>query len=664
MNACSNHRFAAAAALAASLAGSTSAATATIDVKIRRQKISGFGTCSAWNGTLTAAEGEQLWSVAKGAGLSLHRIMIERDGSPDPNEKKNAKLATGYGVKVWGTPWYSKYAVKVANKDYDTLAERDMQAWADALAASAKAMEAAGTPLYAISPQNESDLGWVKYDAKAMALWVGKYLGPTMAAQAPEVKVMGSEACNWYGLGGYEPVLMSDPAVTKYASIIATHLYGGTMKAYPDIQQAGKEFWQTEIYDSKTDVEDTGIVSGLRIAQMIHEGLTVANFNAWHFWWIKPCSKCANGALWAEATNRPTKRLWVMGNWSKFVRPGFVRVDAPASSASGVSLTAFRDSALTKVVIVAVNSGMADVSQGFSIPGAMPSALTAHVTDKTRDIALQETRILSSSSFAHSLPAQSVTTLVVDVGPRTSGVRNGAFENGSDGWTFNVWGGGASGSVSNGEYKIAIDSVGEGNSAIQLVQNGILLEQGKSYKVSFDAHALSNLTLEANVEQDTSPWTSYLPAARSFDLTTTRAGYSYTFTMANPTDSNSRIAFNAGASTGTVFLDDISVKVKDPISVRGRGAWSGAIAGASVDHGTLRVDYVALEGKQVAINLFDPKGARVMERSFLAGSGGRNVWSTSLAGLGDGVYVVGIRVAGKDAGRIVIVNRNWKERKP
>lgn len=414
--------------LACAFAGSAFAATANIDVKTTRQVVRGFGTCSAWNGTLTNAEGTLLWDTLRGAGLSLHRVMIERNGAPDINEQRNAKLAKGFGSVVWGTPWYSQRATKVTGKDYDTLAEANMQTWANDLVAGLKTMKAQGTPLYAISPQNESDLGWVKYDAKAMALWVGKYLGPTVAAQAPETKVMGSETCNWYGFSGYEPVLMADANVKKYASIISTHLYGGTMKAYPAIQQAGKEFWQTEIYDSKTDVEDTGMVSGLRIATMIHDGMTVANFNAWHFWWIKPCKDCWNGALWAQSTNRPTKRMWVMGNFSRFARPGFVRVDATAKPTNGVLLSAYRDSALSRIVLVAVNSNTTATTQEFSIPGIEPVRVTPWITDATRDIVAQPSRTLASTAFSQSLPPSSVTTLVVEAklptGIETRGFRD------------------------------------------------------------------------------------------------------------------------------------------------------------------------------------------------------------------------------------------------
>src|ERR1019366_5245675 len=100
------------------------AATATIDVNNWHQKISGFGVCSAWNGTLASDVVSGLWDTTKGAGLSLHRVMIDRDGLGS-DETNNAVAASKYGVKVWGTPWYCKNGV---SKDgSDTLYEKDYQ---------------------------------------------------------------------------------------------------------------------------------------------------------------------------------------------------------------------------------------------------------------------------------------------------------------------------------------------------------------------------------------------------------------------------------------------------------------------------------------------------------------------------------------------------------
>ena len=547
------------------------AATATIDVNKWHQSIRGFGLSTAWSGKMTSTEADQIWDTIKGAGFSLNRVMIEPNGLSN-DETENAISATKRGAKVWGTPWYTKNGVKKG--DYDTLYEKDYQEWADTLASMAIKMKAKGAPIYAISSGNEVDLGWTKYSEDALALWVGKYLGPTLAQKSPDTKIIGIEPCNYWGFDRYFKVFKADPDAWKYSSIMATHEYPTVIKAYPEIQAAGKEYWETEVYDPQTDQgEDVGMGSALRVSKIIHDALTTADVNAWHYWWKNPCSGCANGAIWAEASHQPTKRLWMMGNWSRYARPGFIRVDATVEPTTGVYLTAFRDSSLSKVVLVVANSNNNAVSQSFSIPGITPRKVTPAITDPTRDLVELASQDLTVSDFTYSLPSQSVTTLVFDMSAPVPAHRdtifNGSFDQGTKGWTFNTWGSTAQGSVVNGEYNIAITALGTGNASIQLVQNGIILQQGKSYEVKFDAYASASRTLEANVEQDVSPWTSYLPALESFDLTTKKTTYSYTFTMTNATDSNGRVSFNAGASTTGLTIDNISIKeVAAPVSIQ------------------------------------------------------------------------------------------------
>ena len=190
---------------------------------------------------------------------------------------------------------------------------------------------------------------------------------------------------------------------------------------------------------------------------------------------------------------------------------------------------------------------------------------------------------------------------------------NGDFGSGSDGWTFNTWNGSsATGSVVNGEYQILIANVGTSNSDIQLIQNGILLENGTSYQVQFDAYAASDRTLEANVEQDVSPWATYLDSLRTFNLTTTKTTYSYTFNMAAATDSNGRISFNAGASTETVFLDNISIKALSA-GIRPHGGTSmGALRWSA--------DVLLLSGvKSGRVQIVDSRG----QSKFVEVTGGR-----------------------------------------
>ena len=167
-------------------------------------------------------------------------------------------------------------------------------------------MRKAGVNLYAISSQNEPDgTGDNHYEPDELARWVGDYLGPTLDTTG--IKIIGTEAINWYGFPNYKKAFFNNPAALKYTDIFGTHEYGGDPAAYPEIHEAGKEFWETEVYDLGSTREDVGMGSALRVANMIHDALTISNMNAWHFWWIYSCSEpsCGNGALWPQGRGNP-----------------------------------------------------------------------------------------------------------------------------------------------------------------------------------------------------------------------------------------------------------------------------------------------------------------------------------------------------------------------
>jgi len=214
---------------------------------------------------------------------------------------------------------------------------------------------------------------------------------------------------------------------------------------------------------------------------------------------------------------------------------------------------------------------------------------------------------------------------------------NGQFDLGFQGWTFNIWDGDAQGSIVGDEYRIEFNELGTETHSIQLVQNGLLLEQGQSYQVSFDAYAASARTLEANVELDVSPWTSYLPDIQSFDITTTKTSYSYSFTMTNPTDSNGRVAFNMGASRETLFLDNISItKLDEPTTVSDFNAHTPSVS--VIRNGAqLSVKLNANTHNLIAIVLYNLSGVEVA----------RGDRSIDLNGLPNGIYLIEILGDGK-----------------
>jgi glucuronoarabinoxylan endo-1,4-beta-xylanase len=399
------------------------AATAAIDVGTKYQTIRGFGASTAWGSTFNSTgDPSLLWSFkdVPGAGLSLHRIRID-PSSGSTSELAIAQKAVSYGVTVWATPWTPPAADKSNNKTVMGNLTNP-SAYATYLVNFAKTMKSKGVSLYAVSAQNEPDAN-VDYEScvytgATMATWVGKSMGPAFAGTG--VKVMAPETQNWYGFANFWPTLKADADFMKYADIVATHEYGGSPKAYPEIQAAGKDFWETEIYDMDGKDADTGITSGLRVAKLIHEALTIANVNAWHYWWVY---STGSGGLFTNG--KATKRLWVEGNYARFVRPDYVRVSATASPTSGVTVSAFygettealplssASSAEMRVVIVAINTNSSATNQTFSLSGFSADIAKPYVTDTTRSLAQQTTVTVSGNSFTYALPPKSVTSFTV-----------------------------------------------------------------------------------------------------------------------------------------------------------------------------------------------------------------------------------------------------------
>jgi glucuronoarabinoxylan endo-1,4-beta-xylanase len=372
--------------------GSATSGDVTVTLSSLQQKISGFGASTAWgNGFSNASDPDTLWSTTTGAGLSLHRIRIAQDGTT--SETSVAQKAVTYGVKVWSAIWASNTSG---------------QAEATMLKTFAATMKTAGVPLYAMSAGNEPDSnanGSVYYSASSMATWVGNYFGPTLSSTA---LLIAPETENWCTFPSYLTALENNATAWSYVNIVATHEYGCNPSAYPAIAQAGKEFWETEIYDTSTTA-DPGMGSGLRIAALIHNAMTVANMNAWHYWWVygtvNQCLYCTDSKKW-------TKRLWVEGNYARFIRPGYQRVGTTGTGPSNVLSSAYINPADGTVVIVAINNSTSATPISFYVSGATPCSVTPWVTDANNNLASTTAISVSNGRFSAMLGAQSVTTFV------------------------------------------------------------------------------------------------------------------------------------------------------------------------------------------------------------------------------------------------------------
>ncbi len=385
------------------------------------QTMDGFGVADVWQGKAASPEALRtlLFDPDNGIGLTLLRIGIETTGKI----MGDAAFVDGpevvkHGGKVWAAPWSPPASSKDNNNvnNGGHLLSNAYESWASTLAAfPAYYKQQSGVDLYAISAQNEPD--WVAtyesciYDKAQMNAFI-KVLGPKLAALNPPVRVMAAEPDAWSNLWGgdnYGNAILDDPAVSQLVTVIATHDYDNadskslTRPSPPAGANITHHVWETEIaYDKNSG---TSITSGLDVARGVYAAVTSGGVNGWVYWWTPALMKDGS------ATN-PPKRPYALGNFSKFVRPGYVRVGISGVPA-GVQIVPFVSPTNGALAVVALNSGTSPVNVSFFVSGTgWPSAVTPHVTSASSNLAAGATISASKGRFSSTLAAQSITTFV------------------------------------------------------------------------------------------------------------------------------------------------------------------------------------------------------------------------------------------------------------
>ena len=390
----------------------------TVDPTKTHQVVDGFGEADVWQGSSSAAMQTLLWDPVNGIGLNLLRVGI--DGT---SGNANIMGAAGYAdgqacvkfngsdCKVWAAPWSPPASMKDNNNvnNGGHLQSGNYAAWAKVLAAfPAFYKRHGGVDLYAISAQNEPDFTAsyqsCLFNAQQMVAWID-VLGPALAALSPPVKVLAAEPDNWgniWGGDGYGPAIIADAMANMYVGPIATHDYGGTSagtygRPAPPANNT-HHVWETECTPG-----DTGPIT---IATMIYAAFSTGGVNGWHYWWTE--------AL-VPNVNSPPPQVYALGNFSKFVRPGYYRADvsgAAKPSGSVPLVVAFTNLSDGTVAIVVVNGGSAEQVSFFVAGTAWPASVTPYVTTTSSKLAAGTAIPVSAGRFSASLGAQSVTTFV------------------------------------------------------------------------------------------------------------------------------------------------------------------------------------------------------------------------------------------------------------
>lgn len=400
---------------ATSILGATeaAAATATINPSAQRQTIKGFGgmTHAAWAGDLTAAQRETAFGTGEGRlGFSILRIPVGESQADFGRDLATAKRAAELGVTVFASPWNPPASmIETFNRNGQTNAKRlrydQYAAYAQHLNAFSTYMKNNGVNLYAISVQNEPDYAhdWTWWTSTEMVRFLRENAGSI------NTRVIAPESFQ-YVKSVSDPILNDSTALAN-VDIIGAHLYGTSYSnfPYPLFKQkgAGKELWMTEVYyPNSTDSADTW-PQALDVGEHMHRAMVDAEFQAYVWWYIRR----SYGPM--REDGQLSKRGAIMAQFARFVRPGYVRIDATANPATNVYVSAYRSG--NTVVIVAINKGTSAVSQQFTVANAGSAGVSSWVTDGSRNVAPQAATTMSNGSLTVTLPARSMTTFVTSL---------------------------------------------------------------------------------------------------------------------------------------------------------------------------------------------------------------------------------------------------------
>lgn len=175
--------------------------------------------------------------------------------------------------------------------------------------------------------------------------------------------------------------------------------------------------WNTGVHDLVETNMTSGLTMeyGLALANIIYDDLTILNVNEWDWWTACAYGGYTDALVYLNETTHKietSKRLWTLGNFSKFTDEGSVRIAANTTDDS-LKTVAFSNPDGT-VSIVLINSGTADVNTTLNLNGNDTglSRYTTYVTNSESD--LEQYQSGKSLDDEITIPAQSVATVVVD----------------------------------------------------------------------------------------------------------------------------------------------------------------------------------------------------------------------------------------------------------
>jgi|WetSurMetagenome_2_1015567.scaffolds.fasta_scaffold01102_9 glucosylceramidase len=296
---------------------------------------------------------------------------------------KQALRVPGADIKIFGSPWSPPAWMKTNNSMFNGggLKSDCFSAWALYYVKYLQAMRANGVPMWGLTVQNEPQAvqTWESciYSTTQERDFVKNYLGPTLTQNNADVKLMIWDHNKDIMVDRVDGV-MNDANAAKYVWGVAYHKYAGD---YFDNMDVVHSHWPNAwMLGTENSIRDTGTDA----ERMAHE--VIGNLNHWSVGYLVwnlvtdynggPYQHRTGGSPGPIVVDSATdgvkflRQQYYMTQFSRYIRPGAVRIGCALTGGSSLEQCAFKNTdGFTAVTVLnrSANPVSFKVKQGTQI---------------------------------------------------------------------------------------------------------------------------------------------------------------------------------------------------------------------------------------------------------------------------------------------------------
>ena len=455
--------------------------TIALNANTTYQTIDGFGTAEVapWSNTLynmSSAQQQQildlLFNPTNGAGLSMYRFEIGAgvtyDNIPDftiePNNPGSPSATPAYtwdnsadrqvwvaqqaqqrGVStIYGDAWSAPAYMKDNNNVYGlgslcgevSCSSGDWrQAYANYLLQYVKDYKSDGVNLNEIGFDNEPGQGSayqsMSWSSAQLTDFV-KILGSTLNSGGVSTRVACCDEVGYNNSSTAVNSIMADSTAASDLGVATVHAYsnGGVVSPITSASNGGKHTWESEytcVFDTWNTLYSSGDCPGRSWSDNIYN--TLNNGVSAYFDWIGAGDTHTDNEdlihITGSSSYQVSSRLWVMGNYSRYVRPGAVRIGANSGDGN-MLVTAFKNTDGSYALVVD-NHESSPVPTTISLPALTSGTATPYVTNDSEGLAQQAGLAINNGSFNVTMPPNATITFKLTSASSSNTLASGVY---------------------------------------------------------------------------------------------------------------------------------------------------------------------------------------------------------------------------------------------